>query len=50
MHGKAKTNQVSKIKLVTKYKPRLRKRDGIIRRHISIVHNDDALKTVFPSL
>ena len=46
--SKPKTNQVSKIKFVTKYNPRLPKIDGIIKKHISILHNDDALKTVFP--
>ena len=33
---------------MTKYNPRLPKIDGIIKKHISILHNDDALKTVFP--
>ena len=46
--SKPKTNHVSKIKFVTKYNPRLPKIDGIIKKHISILHNDDALKTVFP--
>ena len=46
--SKPKTNQVSKTKFVTKYNPRLPKIDGIIKKHISILHNDDALKTVFP--
>ena len=46
--SKLKTNQVSKIKFVTKYNLRLPKIDGIIKKHISILHNDDALKTVFP--
>ena len=46
--SKPKTNQVSKIKFVTKCNPRLPKIDGIIKKHISILHSDDALKTVFP--
>ena len=46
--SKPKTNQLNKIKFVTKYNPRLPKIDVIIRKHISILHNDDALKTVFP--
>ena len=46
--SKPETNHVNKIKFVTKYNPRLPKIDGIIKKHISILHNDDALKTVFP--
>ena len=46
--NKPKSNQVNKIKFVTKYKPRLPKIDGIIKKHISVLHNDDALRTVFP--
>ena len=46
--SKPKTDQVSKIKSVTKYNPSLSKIDGIIKKHISILHSDDALKTVFP--
>ena len=48
--NKPKTNQVSKIKFVTKCNPRLPKIDGIIKKNISILHNDDALKTVFPKV
>ena len=47
-NSKPKTNQVIKIKSVTKYNPRLPKIDGIIKKHISILHSDDALKIVFP--
>ena len=36
-----------KSKFVTKCNPRLPKIDGIIKKNISIVHNDDALKTIF---
>ena len=43
--NKPKTNQVSKTKFV---KPMLPKIDGIIKKHILILHSDDALKTVFP--
>ena len=43
--SKPKTNQVSKTKFV---KPMLPKIDGIIKKHILILHSDDALKTVFP--
>ena len=46
--SKPKTNQVSKIKFVTKYNVMLPKIDGIIKKHMSILHNDDALKTLFP--
>ena len=46
--SKPKTNQVSKIKFVRKYNPMLPKIDGIIKKHISIVHSDCALKTLFP--
>ena len=47
-NSKPKTNEVSKIKSVTKYNPRLLKIDGIIKKHISILQSDDALKSVFP--
>ena len=47
-NSKPKNNQVIKIKSVTKYNPRLPKIDGIIKKHISILHSDDALGTVFP--
>ena len=47
-NSKPKTNQVIKIKSVTKYNPRLTKIDGIIKKYISILHTDDALKIVFP--
>ena len=33
-----KTNQVGKIKFVTKYNPMLPKIDGIMKTHISILH------------
>ena len=46
--SKPKTNQVNKIKFVTKYNPRLPKIDGIIKKHISVLHSDYALKTVIP--
>ena len=46
--SKPKIIQISKIKFVTTYNPRLPKIDGIIKKHISILHSDDALKTVFP--
>ena len=46
--NKPKTNQVSKIKFVTKYNPMLPKLDGIIKKHISVPQSDDALKTLFP--
>ena len=46
--SKPKTNQASKIKFVTKYNPKLPKIDGIIKKHISVLHSDDALKTLFP--
>ena len=46
--SKPKTNQASKIKFVTKYNPKLPKIDGIIKKHISVLHSDNALKTLFP--
>ena len=46
--SKPKTNQVSKIKFVTKCNPGLPKVDGIIKKHNTILLNDDALKTLFP--
>ena len=45
---KHKTNQVSKVKFVTKYNPMLPKIDGIIEKYISIIRIDDAFKTLFP--
>ena len=33
---------------MTKYNPRLPKTDGIIKKHIQILHSDDELKTFFP--
>ena len=32
-----------------KYKPILPKIDGIIKKHDSILHSDDAFKTLFPT-
>ena len=46
--NKPKTNQVSEIKFVTMYNPMLAKIDGIIKKHISILHSDDVLKTLLP--
>ena len=46
--SKPKTNQVSKIKFVTKYNPMLPKVDGIITKDISIQHSHNTLKTLFP--
>ena len=46
--SKPKTTQVSKIKFVTKHNPKLPKINGIIKKHISILHSDDAIKTLFP--
>ena len=46
--SKPKTNQVSKIKFVTQCNPILPKIDGIIKKHISILQSDDAVKTLFP--
>ena len=34
---------------MTKYNPRLPKINVIIKKHISILHSDDALKTFFPA-
>ena len=50
MQGKAnlKLIQVSKIKFATKYNPFLPKIDGIIKKHISILHSDDTLKALLP--
>ena len=42
------TNQAGKIKFVTKYNPILPKINGIMKKHISILHSDDALKPLFP--
>ena len=48
MKSKPKSNQVSQIRFVTKYNPMLLNKDGIIKKHISILHSDDKLKTLFP--
>ena len=39
--SKPKTNQVSKIKFVRKYNPMLPKIDGIIKKHISVLHSNN---------
>ena len=44
-----KTNHVSKIKFLTTYNPSLSKIDGIIRKHLSLLHNDDSVKQLFPA-
>ena len=49
MTTKTKTNQVSKIKLVTKHKLMLPKIDGIIKKLIFFLHSNDALKSLFPT-
>ena len=46
--SKPKSNQASKTKFVTKFHPKLPKIDVIIKKHISVLHSDDALKTLFP--
>ena len=43
------SNQVSRTKFLTTYNPRLPKIDGIIRKHLSLVHSDDSLKQLFPA-
>ena len=45
--SKPKTNQVCKIKLLTKYNPMLPKIDGIVKKDISILYSDDAFTTLF---
>ena len=44
-----KNNQVSKIKFVTTYNPSSPKIDGVIRKHLSLLHSDDSLKQLFPA-
>ena len=44
-----KNNQVSKIKFLTTYNPGLPKIDGIIRKHLPLLHSDDSLKKLFPA-
>lgn len=44
---KQKTNQVNKMKFVTKDSAILLKTDGTIQKYISIFYNDDALKSLF---
>ena len=50
MQGKANLKPIKSVKsnLWLNTNPRLPKIDGIIKKHISILHSDDALKTVFP--
>ena len=47
--SKPKTNQVSKIKFVRNYISMLPKLDSVIKKHISLLHSDDALKILFLS-
>ena len=44
-----KNNQVSKIKFLKTYNPSLPKIDGIIRKHLPLLHSDDSLKKLFPA-
>ena len=44
-----KNNQVSRIKFLTTYDSSLPKIDGIIRKHLSLLHSDDSLKLLFPA-
>ena len=44
-----KNNQVSKIKFLMTYNPSLPKIDGIIRKHLPLLHSDDSLKKLFPA-
>ena len=41
--------KVSKVKFITTYNPRLPKIDNIIKKHLSVLHNDENLKDLFPS-
>ena len=42
-----KTNQISKINFLTTCNPSLPKIDGIIRKHLSLLHSTDSLKQLF---
>ena len=44
-----KANKFNIIKYVMKYKPVLPKINGFIKQHISILHSDDAFKTLLPT-
>ena len=44
-----KTNQVSKIKILTTHNPSLPKIDEIIGKHLSLLHSDDPIKQLFPA-
>ena len=44
-----KNNQVRNIKFLTTYNPSLPKIDGIIRKHLPLLHSDDSLKKLFPA-
>ena len=46
---KRENNQVSKIKFLTTYTSSLPKIDGIIRKHLSLLHSDDCLKQLYPA-
>ena len=42
-----KKDQVGKIKFLATFNPALPKIDGIIRKPLSLLHNDDSLKQLF---
>ena len=44
-----KNNQVSRINILTTYNSSLAKIDGIIKKHLSLLHNDDSVKQLFPA-
>lgn len=46
---KIRTNQVNKIKYITKDNPIILKTDGIIKQHISKFHTNNALKSLSPT-
>ena len=46
---RTKNNQVNRIKFLTTYNQGLPKIDGIIRKHLSLLHSDECLRQLFPA-
>ena len=46
---KEKENEVSKIKFITTYNPRLPDINSLLKKHLPILHSDDSMKEVFPT-
>ena len=44
-----KNNQMSQVEFLPTYNPSLPEIDGIIRKHLSLLHIDDSLNQLFPA-